>query len=94
MQTNANANIKEVIVLVVNPSPIYNIVSIVNDDIPIPKPIKRPGHKRPSEYCTICLVPFIKKYDIVVPPTKDNSKVFLAAQSQRNCPFVWNQIRV
>ena len=84
MLTNASANIKEVIVLVVNPSPIYNIVSIVNDDIPIPNPIKRPGHKRPSEYCTIYLVPVIKKYEIVVPPTNDSSRVFLAAHSQRN----------
>ena len=60
MQTNPNANIKDVIVFVDNPSPKYNSVSIVNAVIPIPNPNSLPGQSNPSEYMTICLVPKIK----------------------------------
>ena len=57
---------------------------MVKEVIPIPNPINLPGHRRQSENLTICFVPDIKKYEIVVPPTKDNRKVFFAAHSQRN----------
>ena len=57
---------------------------MVKEVIPIPNPINLPGHRRPSENWTICFVPDIKKYEIVVPPTKEISNVFFAAHSQRN----------
>ena len=56
MQTKVIAKIKLTIILGEMPSPIKWLVNIVNDIIPIAKPINLPGHNVPSKAAKANLV--------------------------------------
>lgn len=49
MHTKVVASTSDIAVFVVIPSPIKAHVNNTNDIIPVPKPINRPGHNRPSK---------------------------------------------
>ena len=82
------ANISDVIVFDESPSPKYINVNIVNAVIPIPNPNSRPGHNNPPEYSTMCFVPSINVYDIIVPKVIESKNGFFSNHFQRNCPLV------
>ena len=81
-------SIREVNVFKLMPSPINHQVKTAYELIPSAKPKNLPGQRRPSKCSYANLVPYIKAYDIVEPPTRDKIKGLFTNHFQRNWPLV------
>ena len=81
------ASIKDIVVLVLIPSPIKYQVKNANKRIPDENPMNLPGQTNPPKYSYKFLVAVTKVKDTNAPVNIEIGTIFFLNQGQTNCPF-------